>query len=438
MTNQKHKQWLKSELPKWIESDFINEQSASALADHYQLQHIQEKKWSLEYILTGVAALMIGLGVILLVAYNWSELSRVTRTFISFLPVIAAQIFALFAIKKQPDLQDAAGLLLCLCFGASFSLVAQTYHTYNDLGAFLKVWFLVCLAIPFFLKSKLALLLLWGLFVWALLMQTNDYGNAMPHFEELGFHQCFWILLAATAYLSFYEPQSSVLKALWYFAGLVFTVINLLIFFDMKNVSPLSVFHKLLTCLGFAYGAEYVLEKLKEFKPEHQQSYALIENVSVIPKFAFYVAWLSFSLALVKAKSYDITGNTYSLELIGIFAITLLLVLFYYAIKEKHVLSLLAHIWAVVLLIFQFTEPLPLIINGLIVLTVATILAFSFKNKRASWLNFGVIWILALIAVHFFDADISLLLKGIAFIISGVTILAINKYFKRMTGVSHA
>src|SRR5437868_13740985 len=52
-----------------------------------------------------LGSILVGLGIILIIAHNWDELSRPTKVFFSFLPLVIGQLFCGYTLLKKPESQ---------------------------------------------------------------------------------------------------------------------------------------------------------------------------------------------------------------------------------------------------------------------------------------------------------------------------------------------
>ena len=87
--NTKHVQWLHEELPALVREGVLPEETAEKLRQHYGPM-IKADGRRLMVVLFGIlGAVLIGGGIILLLAHNWEELTRPLRAAISFAPFAA-------------------------------------------------------------------------------------------------------------------------------------------------------------------------------------------------------------------------------------------------------------------------------------------------------------------------------------------------------------
>lgn len=163
------------ELPGLVEAGVVSADVAERIRAHYAAQPPRAaRNWAL--IVFGIlGGLMVGLGVILLIAHNWSDLPRAARTALAFLPLLTAQALAAYVVARRRDSlawREGVGLGWVLAIGACVSLIARTYHLPGDFGDFMLTWTLLALPVVFALRALgPALLFLAGLLTWAIDVQ---------------------------------------------------------------------------------------------------------------------------------------------------------------------------------------------------------------------------------------------------------------------------
>ena len=168
--SQKQSRWMLGELPTLLENGVIDGATAERLRRHYETGAGKSRNWALTVfgILGGT---LVGLGIILLLAHNWADLSRAARTALAFAPLVAAQLLALWVFragKESAAWREGLGLFWTLAVGAAIALVAQTYHIPGDAGRFALTWMLLALPIVYLLNATgPALVYLAGLTFWA-------------------------------------------------------------------------------------------------------------------------------------------------------------------------------------------------------------------------------------------------------------------------------
>ena len=159
---------LMADLDLWVREGLIDETTAKALSARAREQSPSP---SSSPILASLAGLVIGLGVITIIAANWSALNGVVRLGLAGLLISAAMLSAGYlrdrALYLASNITAAIAVLLA---GGGVVVIGQLYHASSTGSAFLSLWTLIGLLITLVLRAPLAgggtalLALLWSLF----------------------------------------------------------------------------------------------------------------------------------------------------------------------------------------------------------------------------------------------------------------------------------
>ena len=95
--NDRHVRWLKGEIALWRQEGAVDEATAERLLARYAALPAGVSLGRV--ILGSLGALLVGLGVIALLAANWEDFSRGLRTVIAFAPLTAC--VAVFAAGRR-------------------------------------------------------------------------------------------------------------------------------------------------------------------------------------------------------------------------------------------------------------------------------------------------------------------------------------------------
>jgi uncharacterized membrane protein len=177
----KQRAWLLDELSLWRRDAIVTDQQAQRIADLYEgAGELAERGRSRAvFILMAAAATLVGLAALLLIGYNWDQLSRLTKLAI-VLGVIGLTHAAGFSLRYRRNataLSENVFFLGCLFYGAGIWLVAQVFHInahYPD-----GVWWWAIGVLPFALclETRLLHALLVGLLgLWAG-MEVLEFGH---------------------------------------------------------------------------------------------------------------------------------------------------------------------------------------------------------------------------------------------------------------------
>ncbi|ARN80119.1 DUF2157 domain-containing protein [Methylocystis bryophila] len=198
MRERRHVAWLYQQLPGLVADGTLSSEAAQNLRRRYGEAGGESGPQGVT--LFGVlGAVLIGCGIILLIAYNWDDLGRATRVALCFTPLVLAQAIAAWALWRRPESaawRESAGSFLALAIGASIALVSQTYDIGGDLGDFLLTWTLLALPIAYVMRATLpALLYLVGIAAWAGAQWTSS-AEALGYWGLLGLVMPWWRLEA--------------------------------------------------------------------------------------------------------------------------------------------------------------------------------------------------------------------------------------------------
>lgn len=162
--------WLLAELPRLQEQQIIDADTAARLRAHYLAQGRDERRVAIPLTaLLGV--LLVGAGVILLVAQDWQHWSAPLRLGAAAVPLLAALAACAYALRHRPQSRwwreasaSCAGLAL-----AAFVALAEHILQRQDAAhlQLLTVW-LASLPLLYLMRASLLAALLAGLMLWLL------------------------------------------------------------------------------------------------------------------------------------------------------------------------------------------------------------------------------------------------------------------------------
>ncbi|WP_223671172.1 DUF2157 domain-containing protein [Kangiella shandongensis] len=423
-------QWLQDEASCWKDEGIIDSQTQQQLMERYQVEGVtaaeQRYSWS-NVLLISLGALLIGGGIILLLAHNWEDFGKATRTVLSFLPLVLAQALCWYGLQYKPKslaLRESGGVLLFFAIGASISLISQTYHIYGDLERFLVVWLLLGLPIVYLLRSATTLILISAVILWLCALEREPYW-------------LFYAVLAPHLY-QLYREQSRILLpwSLW------FTCIGLLIsivYGSAYYASPLdhwSIYITLaLGCTFYALGYWCLGFNCQKFWVNAPVSLGVILIGFVSLMFTWYGRTLPSDLWQVESP---MTFNEYMI--LGFFVLCILTVILFVV---RHASQLSAPNWialssfvfvilGIIGFYFNTGEHIFVVLSNLYILIGSVLLMFQgIQKTRLMLLNGGLVWFSFLVLFRYFDSDIPFVAKGIIFIAVGAAFIATNIWFQK-------
>ena len=161
--------WLYSELPVLIERGVLTPEAADALRRYYDSSDLSASRsgWG-QVLLASFGALLVGGGIILILAHNWDVLGRPARAGVAFGMLLAAQAGTIYAVVRRADSTawaEATSALLVSAVGAAIALIGQTYHVGGSFEGLMLTWLWLIVAIPYLTGSTLAAIGFWALLV---------------------------------------------------------------------------------------------------------------------------------------------------------------------------------------------------------------------------------------------------------------------------------
>lgn len=169
--------WFLSELPKLEAEEVIDNEVAERLRSHYEISAGSVGKRVILAVCAVFGALLIGGGVILLLAHNWEYLGRGARAAIALVPLIAVQALVVWVLLRRVDSvawREGTATLLALSVATAIALVDQTYHTGGDLESFLWRWAWLLAALPWLLGSTAVAMIYLAILTWWAGMSAID------------------------------------------------------------------------------------------------------------------------------------------------------------------------------------------------------------------------------------------------------------------------
>jgi uncharacterized membrane protein len=142
-------------------------------------------------VLTILAVLSIGLGIISLIAANWNQIPAWFKLF-SYFSLMLAQVYALFRWDHKPGLvREGLYFLYILSILAGIGLIAQVFHVPSDGWRGPTLWSVLSLGLMLRARTEPSVLLWFAGFTWAWLGFV--FQSSTHEFVRL---QCFMASVA--------------------------------------------------------------------------------------------------------------------------------------------------------------------------------------------------------------------------------------------------
>lgn len=422
-----------NDLRQLINAQVITEETAQKIKEYYKTQPTQSSN-RLFVVFAILGSLLVGLGIVLILAHNWDQLSKGFKLAVGSLPLLAAQVLAGFVLIKRVEgvaWREASGTFLFFAIAICISIVSQVYNIEGDLAGFLLTWMYLALPIAYVMRSSFAsLLFIMGITWYACEVGYFNYPNTNA--------PSYWILLLLI--LPFYYLE-----------------------FIRKNIRN-NFFHfhswflvlSVTICLGVFAG--------------DSSEYMMIAYMSLFSGFVMMGQFRLFASHRVLGNAYLVCGSLgviillltlsfrwYWEELPGITAdffsqpeiiVSILLTIASIAlltrlaqIKKWEELNSKSYAFLLLIGLFFIGTPSPLaaqILVNLIILLVAVHTIYDgAQQNHLGILNYGLVIISVLIGCRFFDTNFSFVIRGLLFIAIGAGFFIANYYMlqRRKKGI---
>lgn len=180
--NNKALLWLKGQLALWVEDGVITAEQARALNDRYRLDEVRLKGVPARVItaLSIIGALLVGAGMILLIASNWAAIPKPARLAMVISAILAINIAGYrlrFTRGDYPVLGAGLMFLGSIVYGAGIWLIAQTYNISSlHYGGFL-LWFAGITPVAWLLELNAVLVVSAGLLSGWSIIKCLDFNT---------------------------------------------------------------------------------------------------------------------------------------------------------------------------------------------------------------------------------------------------------------------
>ena len=436
--NNKEIRWFLNELPVLTKEKIIDYSIEKKLAEYYltKIKKIDTNKIVFT-VLSIIASLFIIGGIILLIGYNWSALTQEVKTAIAFFLLLISQglsLYFLFISKKElhAAVKEGISLFWAISFGAAVAAIGQIYHIPADTEKFIFIWCISSLVIIYVFNSLSVVALYLYLSITLIsIMQNND---------SVGLFFLPLLAVLIPHYLKEYKNYSSIRAALYNYFLITATIIGLGISLE-KNIPGLWI-----VCYSSLFVFYYLLGILYENKEKEESLfYSPLKIAGIIGAavFAYLLSWewaweeIGWFHYRVGEKFHDL-ASIYDYSISGLLPLLGIFLAFLIIKKKKffnYILSSFGLLIVFLYLFVTYTEN-TLAVTWIINLYILTLALYGFyagyKKNSLLTININMLFLTTTIVSRFFDENMSLLGRGIVFIICGIIILLVNfKFVKK-------
>lgn len=377
------------------------------------------------FIVFGVlGAILVGLGIILIIAHNWDELSRANKTILSFIPLAIGQGLSFYSLlKKQNSIawKESSSVFLFFSVGASISLISQIYNIPGNISSFVITWMLLILPLAYLMKSTIvSLFYIVGISYFA--AETGYFSYSVP---ETYFYWGLILLIIPFYYFLFKKDKNS--NSVIFHNWLI--PISLII-----ALGTLAKTHEEIMFIAYfsLFGTFYLLGNIKIFSQNKLRNNPFIVLGSVGTIVLMIILSFNDIWKDIIISKYNLTDIIFSPELlVTILITTIASLLLYLHIKNRKLTDIkpiapMFIIFAITFIIGTFSPIAVFLINIFVFAIGILTIREGAKQNHLGILNYGLLIISALVISRFFDTNISFVLRGLLFVSVGVGFFLTN------------
>lgn len=397
--DKKMMDWLKKEAEQWVEAGIISPEQCNQIQMQYTLGRTGNLLLTIFAI---IGSLLIGSGIILVFATNWWNLPVEVRIALAFTPLLIGQGICFYIYKRHYDsvaFREGGAAFLCLSFFAAVALIGQIFHLSSSLDSYIKVCILFSLPSAYLFRSKVAMTI-YVAGIWSVNWFLNTPG---------------FIFFAALALPYFFfgiktiSREKGVNYLLFLFSTITLCAGSRIFYLDLTLLERSLVCGMLLLLVDAAFRriqTDYFFTVPK---------FLGIASITII----MLVAGFDWSFTT------DLTAEGYAI--IGLLVAGYVL-LRHSAYTGLVVGDLLATASFLLVLASEFAG----IMACMLVLGIGIYyIIVGCRTLALNKLNYGMAMATWMVLNRFYDSELSLLGKGIVFILAGIVFLFINLVISR-------
>lgn len=412
---------MKTDLEELVTHQVIDAETALRIQEYYDRKSKTSKASRLLLILSITGIVLVGLGLILIIAYNWDTIPKFFKLAIAFLPLAVTQAFGFWVLLKRKEsvlLRESAALAILFAVGIAMSLVTQIYHIEGPLSGFLKWWIILAAPLVLLFASDVVSLAVWigtGWYLTSISWTRSVYDLFSPA-----------LIILALAWYAWRIRHAGVRELMTFHHWVIPIVLTIYVFSLAPHACNRFLLIALMTLfIGFG------LIAFKAFR-----GHGLFSNGYRIGQFlGIWIAGIVLGF-----ESYWTSPRQDSLtrclsDFPAFFPLVILVALGYltftYVLRVKESepddMGWMAMALIAVILVGSWYPGIGHIASNIILLAgSARIIYGGLSRENLFLLNLGLLTLASWIVSRFFETNISFVWKGILFIILGILCFGLN------------
>lgn len=408
------------DLQELVNANIITEEKALEIETYFNNKKTGASS-KLNIVFGILGALLVSLGIILVIAHNWDDLSVTLRTICAFLPLAAGQVLCVYSVIYKKDNSvwtEASAIVLFFAVAASISLISQVYHIDGSLASFLFTWILLTAAIVYLMRSSVVALLLLAISSWYATEISYGYNaTGIP-----------WLYLATLAfltphYLNYFKKRKTRNFFHWYNWCIALSALVCLGCFTGPHFnSDILLFGGYLSLNTLLYqNGKYLSATAKNFFSNPFLKIGTTDIIIILIMLSFEELW----------NDFDKNNIVLTSPFIYISAL-LFICCTYNFIKEnvqqkwRNMDAVEASLYIFVLVAFTNSVIGVFIINAWLLVIALWYIRKGSAQNNFGLLNFGLLIIASVAISRFFDDRIPFVWRGFFFLATGIGFFAAN------------
>ena len=429
--------WVIKEIQYVCSKGIIDTDSAARLTRFYEERLLNYKRILL-YIFGTFGVVLIGSGILLVIAQYWNTMPRSVKLVLSIVVLITAQLlvarFCLYTKKQRRFIDESLGVFWALAFGGMLYLVGDVLNLPRAYRTFLLLWSLGVLPICYLQKSLATLFVYTGLVIAWLATVSTGHGVTIPVYGLYAAVLPFYFLLVN-------RKRGSVRQILLKYWVAATTIISLALLMEY----PFTWF--LIPTYAGLVSMLYLAGEIRETGEERY----LARPFSLLGLFGICIhsivlsiedTWLFFRIDTIASHlsipSFSFIEDVLFLPLL--FCACSMALSVYILLKKKNMFHLVPALYCPLVIVLNyisiwmdttFIAIFPWLANLYTLLFASLYVYRGFKKQSLFHMNVGSFFILAVIVIRLFGYEIDFWLRGISFIFIGSAYVLLN--FKLIT-----
>jgi len=413
------------ELDELVEAEVIGLDEANRIREYYKNQQT-DPSGRQTTIFGIIGSLLVGLGLILLIAHNWDNLGKTLQTIIAFAPLVISQIIGFWFLNKKSDksgMLEGISVFIFLSVGACLSLVSQIYHIQGSVSDFLRTWLFLGIPLVYIFRSGSTALLY--------LILATYYAVDSGYFKGSE-SWLYWVFLALVIpyYIHLFTKKhnENITSVLNWIIPISLTI-SLGIISDGKEEIVIWAYILMFSCF-------YLFGLSDRFKKLINNGWKIIGAIGMmalllVTSFEWY--WQAIE-KLSAGNSSLFSTNEFFYVCILIF-LSIFFLFIWSGNKVSFLKDPMRYIFAVFSLLFLLgmaNQVLPLILTNVLILGISILYIINgIKENHLGLMNFGLLVFAALVGCRYFDLNLSFTQRGLLFVFVGCGFFASNMWMLR-------